>query len=380
MVTRDRQAEFDAATPADGSMSSGEKRILIVTGAGASRRLGAGGPMPLMSDWSDALVDAMNDEEPTLAENVLRLSKGLAGDEFEETLGAFLRWSQTLDETERFVQLGRVDPSGVSSDLMTWIAHARNRLPRMIKAINRSLWSEFGLNRVDIDIAANAYRELCRALGALPEQRDTKLFSVTTNYDRSGEAAWELVGFKCDDGGRRRRPGGSMLLEVDQVRPWGTANTVPHLHLHGAVGWYRDGAGIRIEAADRPFDERQTPVVLYPDPVKDPTNDADVQALWKILDEAIAEATHVLVLGHSLHDRPLLNRLATAAGRVRFAIGFYSDPDDLSARLPLPLQRHDIDLSLVRVDFHPEGDFSGLTGWIRGGTVNKDQTVIGGHT
>ena len=100
-------------------MSSGETHILIVTGAGASRRLSTGKPLPLMSDWSDALVDALNEEEPTLAEQVMRLAKGLAGKDFEETLGAFLQWSQTLDETERFVQLGRVGPSGVSSDVIT---------------------------------------------------------------------------------------------------------------------------------------------------------------------------------------------------------------------------------------------------------------------
>lgn len=358
-------------------MSSGETRILIVTGAGASRRLGTGNPLPLMSDWSDALVDALNEEEPTLAESVVRLAKGLAAEAFEETLGAFLRWSQTLDEIERFVQLGRVGPSGVSSDVITWIANARGRLPRIIRTINHSLWSEFGLKRVDIDTAANAYRELSRALGALPDQRDRKLFSVTTNYDRSGEAAWELVGFTCDDGGRRRRPGGSMVLEVDQIRPWEAGNTVPHLHLHGAVGWYRDEHGIRIEAADRPFDERELPVVLYPDPGKDPTNDADVQALWKVFDQALAEATHVLVIGHSLHDRPLLDRLESIAGRARLAIGFHSDPDELIGRLPPSMRGHDIDLSLVKVDFHPEGDFSRLSGWIRGGTINKDQHVSG---
>lgn len=297
-------------------MSSGETHILIVTGAGASRRLSTGNPLPLMSDWSDALVDALNEEEPTLAEQVMRLAKGLAGEDFEETLGAFLQWSQTLDETERFVQLGRVGPSGVSNDVITWITNARGRLPRIIRTINSSLWSEFGLKRVDIDTAANAYRELSSALDTLPDQRNRKLFSVTTNYDRSGEAAWELVGFKCDYGGRRRRPGGSMVLDVDQIRPWDACNTVPHLHLHGAVGWYRDEDGIRIEAADRAFDDRELPAVLYPDPAKDPTNDADVQALWKVFDQALAEATHVLVIGHSLHDRPLLDRLASIAGRT----------------------------------------------------------------
>lgn len=369
-----------------------DNRLVLITGAGASRRLGQDRPMPLIADWCDSLVDALDKVEPGLS-GVLLLEKGMSGEAFERALGEFLGWWREFHLTERFVQVGRIDSSGTFSDVFRWIELAKQRVPRIVRAINESLWDEFGLHRVDVDAASNAYRELCRALKALPGEARTQLFSATTNYDRSGEAAWDAVGFRPDDGSRRRHVGGSHWLEVEQVQLWKPDNTVPHLHLHGAVGWYRDERrGVCVEPADQEFDDRRVPAVLYPDPIKDPLNqtDVDVHLLWGKLVDALREASHVLVLGHSLHDRSLVTALENAVTEkpLRLAVTFYSeDPNgsdgiqraiEGSALAKNSTSTHAIDFSLVPFDFHAEADFAPLRRWIDGANIQKDGRAIGG--
>ena len=145
--------------------ASAERRLVLVTGAGASVHFGTDDrPLPLMSGWSDALVDALDAREQTLA-GTIGLRRGLSGEEFEECLGAFLRWTQTLDATKRFKSVGRQDPdTPLTSEIPTWLARAERRTAVIIKAINASLWNEFGLARVDDLKAADTYKELFEAL------------------------------------------------------------------------------------------------------------------------------------------------------------------------------------------------------------------------
>jgi hypothetical protein len=52
------------------------RRIVVVTGAGASRNLGAKGELPLMADWAGILVEDVDKAEPGLA-SAIGLSSGL---------------------------------------------------------------------------------------------------------------------------------------------------------------------------------------------------------------------------------------------------------------------------------------------------------------
>lgn len=352
-----------------------ERRLVLVTGAGASRQFGEGGrPLPLMADWSDALVTALDRSEPKLADTI-GLRSGLRGEEFEEALGAFLRWTQTLDATERFLQVGRAEGGGLENEVPSWLVRARQRSQVIIEAINSSLWSEFGLNRVDESKAVNTYGQLFKALDALPGG-STRLFSATTNYDRSGEVALSGVGFTGDTGARGG-PGRTQRLDVEAIEVWGAPSTVPHIHLHGAVGWYREPGGIRINPADEEYDNRRTPAVLYPDPKKDPVGDveAGVHTLWSKLDDALHSATDVLVLGHSLHDAALLDALARCAQQpTRFAFSFHRDCEAIRAAL----KAHDVfgtpnvNVSYITMDFRPEHDFAQVKKWINGSHIRKD--------
>lgn len=81
-------------------------RLVLVTGAGASRRLGIDdSPLPLMADWSDALCAALNAKEADLAA-ACHLKTGMGGEEFEKNLGLLLRWEQVRHLNERFEGLG----------------------------------------------------------------------------------------------------------------------------------------------------------------------------------------------------------------------------------------------------------------------------------
>lgn len=360
--------------------ASAERRLLLVTGAGASVHFGTDDrPLPLMNGWSDALVDALNDREATLA-STIKLQKGLSGEDFEEALGAFLRWTQTFDATQRFIHVGRQRADiGASGEVSTWLTIARQRSRTIVQAINSSLWDEFGLGRVDDTKATNTYRQLFEALDA-PPGGSTRLFSATTNYDRSGEAVLSEVGFTADTGARGR-PGRTQRLDVDQIDVWGDPSTVPHLHLHGAVGWYRDqGGGIRVQPADDEYDDRRTPAVLYPDPDKDPLGETEVgvHLLWRKFNNALESASHVLVLGHSLHDSALVNALAGClTQQTRLAFCFHQD----AKRVQKALKRHGVfrthqgDVSFIPMDFQPGYDFAGVKEWIEGSHIRIDGTA-----
>jgi len=143
------------------------------------------------------------------------------------------------------------------------------------------------------------------------------------------------------------------------------------------VGWYRTETGIRIDPADQPFDERQTPAVLYPDPNKDPNSESDapVQAIWSKFEESLARATHVLVLGHSLHDRPLSNliRARLQSGHVRVAVTYCGDTEEESAPMKKQLEAvglgGDQEVSLIGLRFGPDGVFSDVERWMAGATI-----------
>jgi len=363
-----------------------ENRIVLITGAGASINLGADGKrLPLMDGWSALLVERLDAAEPGLA-STIELSSALTGEEFEERVGAFLAWQSGLDLMERFVQVGRQSTAGVSGDVHQWFSNARQQAESIMRVINESLWSEFGGNRIDANVAGASYRELLRALDALPgTESGGALFSATTNYDRSGEIAFDDVGFTPDTGARGSAWQTSRL-DLSTMKPWRSHTEVPHLHLHGAVGWYRDPeqGGIKIAPADQAFDDRLTPAVLYPDPDKDPLAEVDlgVAHLWGKLEEALESATHVLIVGHSLHDRPLLDAIAKASAqrRLRIGVGWFGEPDPAIQTL----NSHGAfdgtkDLSLIEIDFQPDGDFTNVKRWIDGATIDREGTARGGH-
>jgi hypothetical protein len=106
------------------------------------------------------------------------------------------------------------------------------------------------------------------------------------------------------------------------------------LHLHGAVGWYQRADGsIAQQPPDQGYNPTLgTPVFLPPDPAKDPSNDAAVSAIWSQFEEALRGATHLLVVGHSLRDEPLVRAVGSLAPQARKGV-FAPDAEVVAMRL-----------------------------------------------
>ncbi len=108
---------------------------------------------------------------------------------------------------------------------------------------------------------------------------------------------------------------------------------VPLLHLHGRVGWLvRPGSGpgsgpYAVDNLANWTDSFGVPLVMLPDPRKELGNDGVIGQMWTDFHEALQRARRVLVLGHSLHDAPLVEALSESDGRGKVAVTLLGNPD-----------------------------------------------------
>lgn len=301
-------------------------RILILTGAGASAPLGAGAPLPMMPDWASSLVSALG-----YAGELIGIRDGMRGDEFEAALGTFIAFSKSLDFISPLHELGGKDnllgpPSQVTAkvDSKVWLSTAQANVDRINKALFTNLHSHFNQTRVDDEAAYASYRRLHEFIrqsikGAPGREHEPVFLShATTNFDSAIEAALDLErardlehleiqdGFALQAGGRNAVWAPNLLNVVNHD------GTIPVFHLHGAVGWYfsDDGSAVRRRPSDDPFDPSSTPALLLPDNTKAVSGfPGPLQQMWDEFRMALKGATHVLVIGHSLHDAHIVDEL-----------------------------------------------------------------------
>jgi hypothetical protein len=294
--------------------------LVLVTGAGASHNLGpADEPLPLMHEWADALCSGLDAAEDGLAKRC-RLTPGMGSERFEQALGELLRWEAVKQLNGAFANM--TDAPGQFQELD---AQASARLGVVRRVINDTLYANFGQERVDPARATKAYESL------LDRLQVGRLVLATTNYDRSCEAALAKLGRRPHAGFRAEDSESLERLEVTNlVATAREENRTACLHLHGAVGWYLSNGIVYDFKGRHGFNETLgSPVVLYPDPEKDPTSDAHVAALWEEFRTALGETDYVLVLGHSLNDPALIKELRTARFE-KLAVTFFTGngPDD----------------------------------------------------
>jgi hypothetical protein len=178
-----------------------------------------------------------------------------------------------------------------------------------------SLFNEFGFNRLSAAACENAYRLLFERIGGVPDE----LVCSTTNYDRSLEIAFQSIGLPSRTGFTPDP------LRTPTLDPRGLGEFEPGhpsvLYLYGAVGWYvRDDGSIISTPADAAHNPTLgRPAVFYPDPQKE-VERTETAALWQAFLEALDNATHVLVVGHSLNDPHLLGALRAASDNIRGAL------------------------------------------------------------
>jgi hypothetical protein len=293
-------------------------KLLLITGAGASRKLSVDldRPMPLMQDWATKLCENIG---PSLA-SMTRLAEATNGVEFEETLGALFRWHDQLDQAERFARMSRKavhNDTSFEQHFRKGLTHSRQHFERFLGALHESLFEEFGPDRIDTQRAAEAYEELfaklCDASG-----RPMRIICATTNYDRSTEAALDAMGDSVRSG-FRPHPFRTPTLEPAGLGEF-DEQTTKLLYLHGAVGWYKRDNRITQQAVDAPYNPSLgDPAVLYPGPDKDVGRSETVE-LWREFESAVDDATHVFVLGHALNDAHLVDALRPAGTKVGVSV------------------------------------------------------------
>lgn len=357
-----------------------DKRFVIITGAGASRRLGMAGDLPLMDEWATILRRECNAIHPRLAD-AIGLGEGLWADQFEEVVGSLFAFSQNaMPLVGRFLHLGGPQPGDRDNHVTAWKSRTEERLGQIVEALRTTLFREFGGKSIDQDKARDAYGWLLEPLGG-------KLASVvfaTTNYDSALEIGLAANGLSTNDGFRS-----VYSVETPTLAPEGMVNwadrhgeQTPILHLHGAVGWYEapDGRIVRHYSDQLYNPTLGVPAVLPPDPDKDPLASAQVAAIWSEFERALEGATHVLVLGHSLRDAPLARTILQFAMNAQLGVTRHTsmggpnedheDPEDgLQDNRPDVTQELLERATQIPLDFGPEPtsgpEYAQWTAWQR---------------
>ncbi len=306
-------------------------RLLLITGAGASRNLNIvdSEPIVLMDGWAAALRDRFGH---ALSE-LLGLHDVVTGQDFEEHLGELTRWLQLKPTNERFAWMTSGKDNGrdvTVSHFLQGLTNAEERGKRLERALDESLFEHFGPSRFSSVVAGNAYNGLLIDIGG--GNHPDQLICATTNYDRSLELALTELNAQVRTGFRYD---GIQIptLSADELGSYQEQPSV--LYLHGAVGWYRgpDGSVVAYPAADSYRPDLGRPAVLYPSRNKT-VEDTTVRDIWVELDHAIQGATHVFVLGHGLADDHLVTRLRTVS--VPLAVTVYTAEDEATVEQRLP--------------------------------------------
>jgi hypothetical protein len=281
-----------------------------------------------MGQWATLLHESINEAVPGIAD-VIGLHEAMEGPEFEQALGDFLKWRQAFPLNRQFQLFGCPDPARrtVDNRESDWLQNNETRGGQVIEAIRTSLFQTYGNYVLDPGKCEKAYKALIGSIGS------ASLAFATTNYDRAVEIALERCGYaSIHEGFVRRTHQDTPRFDPKDFGDWTSCDSAHTtlLHLHGAVGWYLKDDQVFDFLGDRPYNSALgDPVFLPPDPFKDPLNDASVGGIWNAFDRFLENATRVLVLGHSLHDPVLVNRLVTASRDKEVLIAGLDPPDAL---------------------------------------------------
>ena len=249
-----------------------------------------------------------------MATDALGLKPGMPGPEFEAQLGRFLAWSAALPAAEAILTLGVSPPTfDPPQHIADWFRQSRSIGGQALNAIHVSLFELFGASRINDFAARTAYGKLLRYLSVQPAD----LIYATTNYDVAAELALDDLDFNPFWGERASvRHGRPRPLRTEGLVA-NKSDYTPLLHLHGRVGWYvTESSDLVSLPPDAPYNpDLGAPGLLLPDPNKTYVGIAFAEQLWREFDAAIDLADRVLVLGHSLHDTFLVQRLQAKAAR-----------------------------------------------------------------
>jgi hypothetical protein len=298
----------------DGDEMSEERDLdlVLVTGAGASREL-TNPPFPLMAEWSAALRKHLISKGMHLSE-IVNLPDGASGYEFEERLGAFLRETQAFQSVGPLISRTINFPNLPSSfngntNINDWHYQICQFLVQAVAAIHESLVEEFGKRTYSTKKGSDAYRAV---LGNMKIQQGvSKWVCANTNYDQNSEGIIYDLGFKPNFGVIEHPRGGEKIVKVTGLVQGMGSQEVPVLHLHGSVGWFQrvDGSTYATASGAVPQTFGDIPIVMLPDPDKDYQSNSTIRDTWIEFRNALTRAQKILIVGHSLHDKVLVDSL-----------------------------------------------------------------------
>lgn len=328
-------------------------KLLLITGAGASRNLNARGSesITLMDEWAAVLKRRIG---PGFS-RIIGLDAVTTGQQFEELLGELTRWLQLKELNMRFAPMLSKHDKYNRREVALFrrsIQLAEERAEALEAALDETLIEQFGNLRFDAQGSAKAYDYLLRQIH---KGRPEEFICATTNYDRSLELALREMKYRARTGFYHDGIG------VPSFSPTGLgtyADQPAVLHLHGAVGWYRTAGGIlEVPAANSNHPEIGPPAVLYPSKNK-VIEESIVAAIWTELDRALEDATHIFVLGHSLGDDHLVARLKDVTAPLAVSTHRAEDADRIRDSLP--------HACAVKMTFasKPKIDTEAIKGWL----------------
>lgn len=302
------------------------RRILVLTGAGASVNLGVGQKkVPMMSSWASDLVTKLGARADQIG-----LRPDMPGEDFEKALGSFLAFEKALPLTQPLAHLGApgAPSQRVTMGFADWFHTATSSVEQIRKDLLANLFENFGRDQIDDAKAARTYAKLHAALrkadgSVLQSEEDRKLAAesyivhATTNYDTAIETAIQADAHLQLVDGFTSRAGLGSETYTPEVLTGATADStslIPVVHLHGAVGWYyRQDGSVTRRPADDGYDDRQIPALLLPDATKVPEGfESPARETWAQFLALLQSSTHAFVIGHSLHDAHVLTALKNA--------------------------------------------------------------------
>lgn len=289
-------------------------KLLFVTGAGASYHLGMNNEkMPLMRDWCANLIQRLNAGPwPGVPATLGLTTADLDG--FEAHIGHFLAWQRSLATAGELIDLGAVAVTAAAGTdpVRAWFNAARDVAAWIEQVIHESLFDQYSAERTSAVSATQAYRKLFSDCAV---ESSTAVAYVTTNYDVAGEQALIGLGRHPNWGEQPSFDAASRPIRVTGLSAGWTEYQTPVLHLHGRVGWYIDDTDTLISV--NPAGKLQTglgrPGLLLPDLDKDYGQLPAINDMWTEFELLLEQASHILVLGHSLHDRKLVDALTSTS-------------------------------------------------------------------
>jgi len=276
-------------------------------------------PIPQMEGLSRAIMKQLDTEVPGMAEGI-GLSYDTKGDDFEKRLGEFLAWRAALPTAAGLVRAGftGLETGQAKAAVEDWLLQAKSRSDLARTVVFNVIYELFGQSKLAPGSVASAYSWLGSTLGT-----GTKLAFATTNYDTAIELGFANSQYHAVSGENTDALGQTTVVVDELINCRSTE--IPVLHLHGKLGWYLRPDG-RIEGIrpDGRFDLNYgEPAMLLPDLDKDYSLSGFATTLWQQLDQLLARAERVLVLGHSLHDKRLVAAIRASGPPGRVGVCFH---------------------------------------------------------